>query len=109
MFEYLKPEQVGIDSNNILAFIKELKKYRINIHGFSLSVKNAIVAEGYYAPFHHQSQHRMYSIAKSFVALAIGLLESEGKLSREDFIYTYFPEKLPKIISFSSCSVNEGS
>jgi hypothetical protein len=35
----------------------------------------------------------MYSQTKSYVGIAIGLLQEEGKLSIKDRIYTYFPEK----------------
>ena len=43
-----------------------------------------------------ESLHRMFSITKTFVAMAIGLLCEDGKLSLNDHIVDYFPEKLPK-------------
>ena len=36
----------------------------------------------------------MYSQTKSFVGIAIGLLEEEGKLSLDDKISSYFPDKM---------------
>jgi CubicO group peptidase (beta-lactamase class C family) len=37
----------------------------------------------------------MFSISKSFTSIAIGLLADEGRLSLEDPVIKYFPEKLP--------------
>ncbi len=93
-FERKTPESVGIPSALIIEFMDTLEKYKVNIHGFSLSVGHTIVAEGYYKPFTAESQHRMYSIAKSFVSVAIGLLQEEGKVSIEDRIADYFREAI---------------
>ncbi len=43
-----------------------------------------------------ESLHRMFFYHKTFVAMAIGLLCEDGKLSLNDHIVDYFPEKLPK-------------
>ena len=51
-----------------------------------------IIAEGYWKPFHRDFRHRMYSISKSFVAGAIGLLLDEGRISLFDRVCEYFPE-----------------
>ena len=53
-----------------------------------------IFAEAYWKPFHKDFCHRMYSQTKSFVGIAIGLLQEEGKLSIHDKIVDYFPEKI---------------
>ena len=52
--------------------------------------------ETYYKPYTRDTLHRMFSVTKSFVSLGIGLLEAEGKLSLDDKIVDFFPEKLPK-------------
>jgi CubicO group peptidase (beta-lactamase class C family) len=36
----------------------------------------------------------MYSQTKSYVSIAIGLLEEEGKLNLDDTVASYFPEKI---------------
>lgn len=53
---------------------------------------NDIFAEAYYAPFHKDFKHRMYSVSKSFVGVAIGLCEEEGLLSLDDKMVKYFSE-----------------
>jgi CubicO group peptidase (beta-lactamase class C family) len=90
------PESVGIPSLAVLGFIEELKKEGLCIHGFSMMKSGKVITEGYYAPFHMDFEHRVYSITKSFTSLAIGLLQEEGKLHINDCICDYFPDKLPE-------------
>ena len=52
--------------------------------------------ESYYAPYTKDTLHRMFSVTKSFVSLAIGLLADEGRISLDDHIADYFPEKQPE-------------
>ena len=47
------------------------------MHGFLILRKGQIAAEGYWAPYTENSMHRMYSVSKSFVALAVGLMIDE--------------------------------
>lgn len=64
----------------------------VNLHGFRLSLHGEILAEGYWAPFTPEEPHRMYSVSKSAVSLAIGILAGDGKLRLDDPIVSYFPE-----------------
>ena len=77
-------------------FKKIITAKRVTLHGFALVQGQDMIAEEYYAPFHEKSLHRMFSVAKSFTSLAIGLLCEEGKIHLDDRICDYFPEKLPK-------------
>lgn len=97
MKEYLKrgyPQEVGIEPENIINFIKELDEKSINMHSFLLLKDDTIVSEAYYAPYNRDTLHRMFSITKSFTSIAIGLLESEGKINLDDRIVTYFQDKI---------------
>ena len=91
-FEYVTPEQAGISSAKVLKFIKTLEKYNMCTHSFIMARGNKIFAEGYYAPFHKDFKHRMYSISKSFVAIAVGLAVEDGLLSLDDKMVKFFPE-----------------
>lgn len=89
------PESLGIPSGAILNFLQRIDRERINMHGFLLVRGNRIAAEGYWAPWSAARKHRMYSISKSFVALAVGLMIDEGKLTLDDRVGAYFPDKVP--------------
>ena len=94
MFEKITPEQAGISSKAITDFIQKLEKRGAATHGFLMMKGDKIFAEGYWKPFHQDFCHRMYSQTKSFVGVAIGLLEEEKKLSLDDKIVDYFSEKI---------------
>ena len=84
-----------ISSEAMLRFVERLEREDVCLHGFELRQDGEIRAEGYYAPFAKGQPHRMYSVSKSMVALALGLLLGEGRLRLTDHIVDFFPEALP--------------
>ena len=78
------PESVGIPSGAILRFLQRIDSERICMHGFLLARHNRIAAEGYWSPWSADRKHRMYSVSKSFAALAVGMMIDDGKLSLDD-------------------------
>lgn len=90
------PESLGIPSGAILNFLQRIDAERIGMHGFLLVRHNRIAAEGYWAPWSADRKHRMYSVSKSFVSLAIGLMIDEGRIALEDRVAEFFPDKLPE-------------
>lgn len=92
MFTNITPEKAGISSKHVLAFLKVLEQYHFCTHSFIMERGGQIFAEGYYTPFHKDFKHRMYSVSKSFVAVAIGLAEEEGLLNLDDPMVKYLPE-----------------
>ena len=92
MFEYMTPEQAGISSENVLNFVQTLEKYRFMTHSIMMAKGNGIFAECHYAPFDASFEHRMYSVSKSFVAVAVGLAKTQGLIRLDDRIVDYFPE-----------------
>ncbi len=89
------PESLGIPSGAILNFLQRIDSERICMHGFLLVRRNNIAAEGYWTPWSAERKHRMYSVSKSFVALAVGMMIDEGRLTLDDRVADYFPDKLP--------------
>ncbi len=94
-FQTSTPEAAGIPSASIIQLIKKLNQHEIPMHSILMMRHGNLIAEGYYAPYQANTLHRMFSISKSFTAIAIGLLAQEGRLSLDDRIIDYFPEKLP--------------
>ncbi|MEA4889562.1 MAG: serine hydrolase [Clostridiaceae bacterium] len=89
------PELTGVSSGDILEFLQAIEDQRINLHSYMMIRDNQIIAEGYWKPFHAEFMHRMYSVSKSFVSTAVGMMADEGKISLTDKIVKYFPDKLP--------------
>lgn len=95
-FSTTTPSDVGIEPQWLMNFLKRLDYQQIPLHSAIIMKNNQICMETYYAPYTKESLHRMFSITKTFVAMAIGLLCEEGKLKFDDHIVDYFQEKLPK-------------
>ena len=95
-FEKVRPEDVGISSKGLISFARRLEYNNIPMHSIIVMRHGKICMESYYAPYTKDTLHRMFSVTKSFVSLAIGLLADEGRISLDDHIVDYFPEKLPE-------------
>ena len=65
------------------------------MHSILVWQRGKILQEEYFSPFTSSSLHRMFSVTKSYAALAVCGLMAEGKISPEDRIVSFFPEYLP--------------
>lgn len=88
-------ESQGIPSMAVVDCLMSLEEKNVPIHSFLLMRHKSLVAEVYYAPYDAQTPHRMFSVTKSLVSLAIGILVSDGRITLNDKIVKYFPEYLP--------------
>ena len=95
---YSTPEKEGISSANIQAFLQVLEDAQLPMHDVIICRHGKIVFEKYWAPFHKDYLHRMYSVTKSFVSLAIGFLEQDGLVDLDAPISRYFPEETRKTV-----------
>lgn len=91
-FVYTTPEEVGVSSSAVLDFLDALDSHRMHTHSIIMTRGDKIFAECYYKPFDENFLHRMYSVSKSFVAVAIGVALTEGLVTLDDSIISYFPE-----------------
>ncbi len=94
-FTYASPREVGASAKQIKKYIAILEKYELSTHSVILARGNKIFFEKYWEPFHKDFAHRMYSVTKSVISLAIGFLTQEGKLSLSDKICDYFSDIVP--------------
>ena len=94
-FKTTTPEEAGISSAKVLDFLKTLDSYNFCTHSIIMARGEKIFAEVYYKPFHRDFKHRMYSISKSFVSVALGMAAEEGLLSLSDKMIDYFPDYVP--------------
>lgn len=83
-------------ATRVEAFMQRLEREDVCMHGFILSVGGNIKATAYYDPFKEGEMHRMYSVSKTMVGIAIGMLMDEGKIGMEDRVVTYFRDWLPE-------------
>lgn len=86
------PEEAGIPSSAIIRYLNALKRQRVCLHSLLIIRNDKIAYEANWAPMKSTELHRMYSVSKSFVSVAVGMLQDEGKISIDDKIIDYFPE-----------------
>lgn len=84
-FERVTPESVGISSETVNAFLTELAADNsVNMHGIMLFRNGCVFCEGDFGLYRSEIWHTTYSMCKTVVSLAIGMLFDEGALSPDD-------------------------
>lgn len=86
------PESVGIPSENLIRFYKELEINTLPLHHFILMRHGKVVTLGSWYPYHRSMNHMVYSTSKTITALAVGLCIEEGRFTLDDHIVDFFPE-----------------
>ena len=89
------PEQQGIASADLLAFIDAADKEIDTMNSFMLVRHGHMVAEGWWAPYDRDTPHMLYSLSKSFTSTAVGFAVAEGKLNLDDPVLKFFPDEAP--------------
>ena len=99
-FERCLPEEVGIPSEAIDAFLDELENGGFTqMHGLMIMRHGKVCAEGWWAPFAPGLHHCDHSLSKTYTATAIGLAEYQGLLKLSDRVCDILPDKMPAQMS----------
>jgi len=90
------PEAQGVSSSAVLSFVEAADEQLNSLHSFMLVRHGHVVTEGWWAPYHADANHSLYSLSKSFTSTAVGLAIAEGKLSLNDEVIKFFPDDVPE-------------
>src|SRR5690348_11954112 len=93
------PEAQGIASSAIQSFVDALEEKKLGVHSLILVRNGSIVADGWWKPYASHLPHMMFSVSKSFASTAVGLAISEGRLSLDDRVLSFFPSYVTPEIS----------
>lgn len=96
LFSKAPAERTGVSSRAVKRMVDRILSLDITMHGLVLVRNGRIIAEANWKPFRNDQPHRMYSVSKSFVSMAVGCLIGEGRLRLEDPVYRFFPDKVPE-------------
>lgn len=98
--QHVTPEEVGINSSAIKAFIDEINEKKLGLQSFTIVRHDKVCAQCFWKPYSAEYPHVMYSMSKSVTSTAVGFAVSEGLLSLDDKVSDFFPEyisaKLPQ-------------
>ena len=89
------PEEQGVSSAAILAFLAEVEAAGLELHGMMLMRNRHVVAEGWWWPYRADRVHITHSLTKSVTACAVGLAIDEGRFGLDDKVAGFFPQYLP--------------
>ncbi len=90
------PEEQGVSSAGIRAFVEGADKRINTMHSFMLMRHGKVVAEGWWSPEAAEKPHVLWSLSKSFTSTAVGLAVAEGKLKVTDKVLSFFPADAPE-------------
>jgi CubicO group peptidase (beta-lactamase class C family) len=93
------PEEQGMRSQELLAFLEALEAGKFNMHSFMLVRHGSVLAEGWWSPYDRACRRYVYSLSKSFTSTAVGFAVNEGLLKVDDNVVAYFQEDLPGNVS----------
>ena len=96
MYEKVTPESVGVKSEDIKKYVETLENATLSTHSIVMMRHGKVFYEAYWEPFDENFLHRMYSVSKSFVALAIGFLEQDGLINLDDKIVDCLDAEITK-------------
>ncbi len=89
------PESQGISSASILRFVEAVESQIHELHSLMLLRHGKVVAEGWWSPYGREYPHLLFSLSKSFTSTAIGLAVSEGILTLDDQVISFFTDEAP--------------
>jgi len=89
------PEEQGVSSSAILGFVEGAEQKVDALHSFMIVRHGHVVAEGWWSPYAAAEPHVLFSLSKSFTSTAVGLAVSDGKLSLDDTVLSFFPGEAP--------------
>ncbi len=93
------PEAEGVAAAGVLAFLDGIARGKHELHSFMLARHGRVVSEGWWTPYAPAFNHTLYSMSKSFTSTAVGFAVTEGKLTVEDRVVSFFPKELPEKVS----------
>jgi CubicO group peptidase (beta-lactamase class C family) len=93
------PAAEGVRAEGIIDFLDAVARSDHEFHSFMFVRHGKVIAEGWWEPYRSDLKHTMYSTSKSFTSTAIGLAVSEGLLSLDDAVISFFPTELPDTVS----------
>lgn len=87
------PETQGIDSAKLAQAMLSWQEQDIPIHSLMLIRNGYKVADATFYPYDGQSAHDVASVTKSVMSILIGIAVDQGKLSLDDKMVSFFPDR----------------
>jgi CubicO group peptidase (beta-lactamase class C family) len=89
------PSELGIDAARVIDFLDAVDAAGLDFHSLMILRHGVVAAEGWWAPYRSDDIQLLYSVSKTFLAMAVGIAVGEGRLSAEDLVADLLPDLVP--------------
>ncbi len=90
------PSELGVDAARIVGFLAAVDTAGMDLHSLMILRHGAVVAEGWWAPYRSGDIQLLYSLSKTFLAMAVGIAIGEGRFAAEDLVADVLPALAPQ-------------
>ena len=89
------PSALQVDATRIAGFLDAVENAELDLHSLMILRHGSVVAEGWWAPYRSDDSQLLYSLSKTFLAMAVGIAIGEGRFSAEDLVADLLPGFVP--------------
>lgn len=87
------PEEQGFDSAKVAEGLQAIRKKGINIHSLTVIRNDQMILDAYFYPYDGSAYHEIASVTKSVLTTLIGIAVDQDKLSLDDKMVSFFPDR----------------
>jgi CubicO group peptidase (beta-lactamase class C family) len=87
------PEEQGFDSVKVAEGLRAIRYNNINIHSLTVIRDGEMSVDAYFYPYDGSTYHEVASVTKSVLTTRLGIAADQGKLSLDDNMVSFFPER----------------
>ena len=88
------PEAQGVDSTLLAGALRAWQQQNVQIHSLQIVRNGYMVADATFYPYDGQTIHDVASVTKSVMTTLIGIAADQGKLSLDDKMVSFFPDRI---------------
>jgi CubicO group peptidase (beta-lactamase class C family) len=90
------PSEVNVDAARVVGFLDAVETAGMDLHSLMILRHGAVLAEGWWAPYRSDDIQLLYSLSKTFLAMAVGIAIGEGRFRAEDLVADLLPDLVPE-------------
>jgi CubicO group peptidase (beta-lactamase class C family) len=87
------PEEQGFDSAKVAEGLQAMRDTGINIHSLTVIRNDQMILDAYFYPYDGSTYHEIASVTKSVMTTLIGIAADQGKLTLDDKMVSFFPDR----------------
>ena len=88
------PEAQGFDSAKLSEALWTIREEQKNVHSVIIIRNGMVILEAYFYPYDGKTVHELASVTKSVITTLIAIAADQGKLSLDDRMVSFFPDRV---------------